>query len=121
MPISDAANINSTGVLISSTNLNALELSEDKETMSIGPGPRWGDVFNYLEFTNKTVIGGDMHLLGFLGSFLVGELVGTVSSMVWLLPVERSRLTRFEPPLNCQITVANYFVRLSSQTEQSPP
>ncbi|KAF1354469.1 FAD-binding domain-containing protein, partial [Lizonia empirigonia] len=74
MPISDAANINSTGVLISSTNLNALELSEDKETMSIGPGPRWGDVFNYLEFTNKTVIGGRYAPVGVPGLLLGGGI-----------------------------------------------
>ncbi|KAJ4336728.1 hypothetical protein N0V95_008516 [Ascochyta clinopodiicola] len=74
MPISDAANINSTGVLISSTNLNTLELSEDKETMSIGPGPRWGDVFNHLEFTNKTVVGGRLAPVGVPGLLLGGGI-----------------------------------------------
>ncbi|KAL1593647.1 hypothetical protein SLS59_009161 [Nothophoma quercina] len=74
MPISDAANINSTGVLISSTNLNTLKLSEDGETMSIGPGPRWGDVFNYLEFTNKTVVGGRLAPVGVPGLLLGGGI-----------------------------------------------
>ncbi|KNG45821.1 FAD-binding domain-containing protein [Stemphylium lycopersici] len=74
MPISDAANINSTGILISSTNLNTLQLSEDGETMSIGPGPRWGDVFNYLESTNKTVIGGRLSPVGVPGLLLGGGI-----------------------------------------------
>lgn len=74
MPIPDAANINNTGVLISSTNLNTLKLSQDGETMSIGPGPRWGDVFNYLEFTNKTVIGGRLAPVGVPGLLLGGGI-----------------------------------------------
>lgn len=74
MPISDAANINSSGVLLSSTNLNTLKLSEDRETMSVGPGPRWGDVFNYLEFTNKTVIGGRLAPVGIPGLLLGGGI-----------------------------------------------
>lgn len=74
MPISDAANINSTGVLISSTNLNTLKLSEDEETMSVSPGPRWGDVFNCLEFTNKTVIGGRLAPVGIPGLLLGGGI-----------------------------------------------
>jgi hypothetical protein len=74
MPISDAANINDTGVLISSTNLNTLKLSKDGETMSVGPGPRWGDVFNYLEFTNKTVIGGRLAPVGIPGLLLGGGI-----------------------------------------------
>ena len=72
MPISDAANINSTGVLISSTNSNTLKLSEDGETM--GPGPRWGDVFNYLELTNKTVIGGRLAPVDIPGLLLGGGI-----------------------------------------------
>lgn len=74
MPISDAANIGSSGVLLSSTNLNILKLSEDGETMSVGPGLRWGDVFNYLEFTNKIVIGGRLAPVGVPGLLLGGGI-----------------------------------------------
>lgn len=74
MPIPDAANINGTGVLISSTNLNTLSISDDKETMSVGPGPRWGDVFNYLEFTNRTVVGGRLAPVGIPGLLLGGGI-----------------------------------------------
>ncbi|KAF2852610.1 FAD-binding domain-containing protein [Plenodomus tracheiphilus IPT5] len=74
MPIPDAANINSTGVQLSSTNLNTLSLSEDKQTMSIGPGPRWGDVFEYLDDTNLTVVGGRMAPVGVPGLLLGGGI-----------------------------------------------
>jgi hypothetical protein len=74
MPIPDAANINSTGVQISSTNLNTLRLSEDKQTMSIGPGPRWGDVFEFLNGTNLTVIGGRLPPVGVPGLLLGGGI-----------------------------------------------
>lgn len=72
MPIPTAANINSTGVQISSTNLNTLKLSEDKHTMSIGPGPRWGDVFEYMDGSNLTVVGGRLAPVGVPGLLLGG-------------------------------------------------
>lgn len=74
MPISNAANINSTGVLISNTNLTTLQLSEDKETLSIGPGPRWGDVFEYMDGSNVTIVGGRLALVGVPGLLLGGGI-----------------------------------------------
>ncbi|KAK2610729.1 hypothetical protein N8I77_004135 [Diaporthe amygdali] len=74
MPIADAANINSTGVLISSSNLKTLQLSEDKETMSIGPGPRWGDVFEYMDGSNLTIVGGRLAPVGVPGLLLGGGI-----------------------------------------------
>ena len=74
MPIDNAANINSSGVLISSTNLNTLQLSADNQTMSIGPANRWGDVFDYLDGTNLTVIGGRLGAVGVPGLLLGGGL-----------------------------------------------
>lgn len=74
MPIDNAANINSSGVLVSSTNLKTLQLSEDKQTMSIGPGPRWGDVFEYMDGTNLTVVGGRLAPVGVPGLLLGGGI-----------------------------------------------
>lgn len=74
MPIADAASINSSGVQISSTNLKTLHLSSDKQTMSIGPGPRWGDVFEYLDGTNLTVVGGRLPPVGVPGLLLGGGI-----------------------------------------------
>jgi FAD/FMN-containing dehydrogenase len=102
MPIADAANIDSSGVLISSTNLNTLQLSEDKQTMSVGPGPRWGDVFEYMDGTNLTVVGGRLAPVGVPGLLLGGGIsyysykYGLASSggkikayevCLWLIPI----------------------------------
>lgn len=74
MPISDAANINAAGVLISSTNLNTLELSSDRTHLSVGPGPRWGDVYTFLNGTELTVVGGRLGPVGVPGLLLGGKL-----------------------------------------------
>lgn len=74
MPISTAANINSSGVLISSTNLNLLQLSDDKQNMSMGPGNRWFDVYSFLNATAPgiTVVGGRLAPVGVPGLLLGG-------------------------------------------------
>ncbi|KAF2036663.1 FAD-binding domain-containing protein, partial [Setomelanomma holmii] len=74
MPIPDAANINSTGVQTSSSNLKTLELSEYKQTMSIGPGPRWDDVFEYMDGTNLTILVADCPPVGIPGLLLGGGI-----------------------------------------------
>lgn len=76
MSIPDAANINSGGVLISSSNLKTLELSEDQSTVSVGPGPRWGEVYIYLDETKsgKMVVGGRYAPVGIPGLLLGGGM-----------------------------------------------
>ncbi|KAK4502960.1 hypothetical protein PRZ48_006387 [Zasmidium cellare] len=74
MPIADAANINATGVLISSTNLLTLELSEDQSYVSVGPGPRWADVYTYLNGTGLVVVGGRLGPVGVPGLLLGGGI-----------------------------------------------
>lgn len=120
MPISDAANINSTGVLISSTNLNTLKLSEDGETMSIGPGPRWGDVFNYLEFTNKTVVGGRLAPVGVPGLLLGGGI--SWYSVKHGLASSGGKIKAYEVRPSNQYDIARLtHSRLSLQMVLSPP
>jgi hypothetical protein len=100
MPIADAANINSTGVQISSTNLQTLHLSEDKQTMSIGPGPRWGDVFEYLDGTNVTVVGGRLPPVGVPG-LLLGGGISYFSSMHGLASSEgKIKAYEVSPPFS---------------------
>lgn len=76
MPIADAANIDSSGILISSTNLNTLQLSEDQQTLSVGPGNRWGDAYIYLNGTQtgKMVVGGRYGPVGVPGVLLGGGM-----------------------------------------------
>lgn len=73
MPVENAANINSTGVLISSTNLKTMQLSDDMSTLAVGPGFRWGDAYSYLNSTGtgKMVSGGRYTPVGIPG-YLIG-------------------------------------------------
>lgn len=76
MFIPTAANIGSTGVLISSTKLNTMQLSADLQTLSVGPGPRWGDAYIYLASTGtgKMVVGGRYSPVGIPGLLLGGGI-----------------------------------------------
>jgi FAD/FMN-containing dehydrogenase len=51
--------------------LNSLDVSEDLSTAFVGTSNRWGDVYNYLEHMNITVIGGRGTQVG-VGGFLLG-------------------------------------------------
>lgn len=53
-----AANIGSTGVTIDLRGLNSIELSADKKTVSVGPGAKWGQVYEKLDELNLCVAGG---------------------------------------------------------------
>lgn len=74
MPIANAANINSSGVLLSSSGLSHLQLSMDHQTVSVGPGNRWSDVYQYLEPFGLTVVGGRMGVVGVPGFLLGGGI-----------------------------------------------
>lgn len=74
MPITGAANIDSSGILISSTNLNQLTISEDRSILSTGPGNHWVDVYNYLEPYEKMIVGGRMGVVGVPGFLLGGGI-----------------------------------------------
>ncbi|KAE8149336.1 putative FAD dependent oxidoreductase [Aspergillus avenaceus] len=72
MPIANAANINSSGVLLSSFGLNQLKLSDDHSTVNVGPGNRWSDIYKYLEPYGLTVVGGRLGHVGVPGYILGG-------------------------------------------------
>lgn len=58
MPISNAANINSSGVLLSSSSLSQLILSENGSSIEVGAGNVWSQVYEYLAPFELTVVGG---------------------------------------------------------------
>jgi hypothetical protein len=69
MPVDNAANIGPEGILISSSNFTMLNLSDDRQTLSVGAGIRWPDVYTYLEPHNVIVNGiriGDVGVVGFI-------------------------------------------------------
>ncbi|THY35165.1 FAD binding domain-containing protein [Aureobasidium pullulans] len=79
MPIGDSNNINSTGVLLSSSGFKRLALSPDSSTLHVGPGNHWGDVYNFLNNTGKSVVGGRLGVVGIPG-FITG---GGISFFSW--------------------------------------
>lgn len=72
MPIADAANINSTGVLLSTAGLSQVQVSDDKKTVNVGPGNHWVDVYRGLEPYGLTVVGGRLGVVGVPGLLLGG-------------------------------------------------
>lgn len=72
MPIADAANINSTGVLVSSYGLTQVDVVDDGQTVNVGPGTHWVDVYRGLEPHGLTVVGGRLGVVGVPGLLLGG-------------------------------------------------
>lgn len=58
MTIANAANIDAPGVLIATSGLSNLILSEDQSTIEIGAGNTWSDVYRFLEAYKLVVVGG---------------------------------------------------------------
>ncbi|KAH0421950.1 FAD binding domain-containing protein [Colletotrichum camelliae] len=74
MPISNASSIDAEGILISSLNMKTLTISEDKDTVAVGPGLRWSDVYSALDGTGVTVLGGRGSPIGVPGLLLGGGI-----------------------------------------------
>lgn len=63
--------------------LNGLQLSEDRETAYVGTGNRWGAVYEWLEPSNRTVVGGRVGDVG-VGGFLLGGIHCSISNSLSL-------------------------------------
>jgi FAD/FMN-containing dehydrogenase len=71
MPIGDFNNINSSGVLLSSSGFKRLEMAADGESVHVGPGNHWAIVYEFLEPHGKVVVGGRLGIVGIPG-FVTG-------------------------------------------------
>ncbi|KAH7129250.1 hypothetical protein EDB81DRAFT_846152 [Dactylonectria macrodidyma] len=78
MPIDNAANIGSEGILIANTNLTSMAMSEDNSVVSVGAGVRWPELYAYLDEFSVTVNGIRMGNVGVVG-FLLGGGIGFFS------------------------------------------
>lgn len=67
-----AANV-AGGVTIDLGGLKGVKLNEDKTTVSIGVGERWGNVYEELEKDGLTTVGGRVATLGVTGFILGGN------------------------------------------------
>ncbi|KAI0445278.1 hypothetical protein F4803DRAFT_509159 [Xylaria telfairii] len=70
-PHPDTANIND-GVLIDLSMINELDYDAKAETVTIGAGLRWQEVYPYLDQFNVTVVGGRMPAVG-VGGLILGD------------------------------------------------
>ncbi|KAH7117579.1 putative 6-hydroxy-D-nicotine oxidase [Dendryphion nanum] len=62
------------GLLIDFAKLNAMKISDDRRTVSVGPGATWGDVYQYLDPYDVTAIGGRVPQVGVGGLMLGGGI-----------------------------------------------
>ncbi|KAI3549248.1 FAD binding domain-containing protein [Colletotrichum abscissum] len=74
MPVPGAANINSSGVLLSTQNLTGLELSDDGTSVSVASGHDWSDVYKYLSPHGLTAVGSRIGVVGVPGFLLGGGM-----------------------------------------------
>ncbi|KAK4248354.1 hypothetical protein C7999DRAFT_13716 [Corynascus novoguineensis] len=76
------SNIN-TGVLISLAKLNGMSYDEVRQTATIGPGARWGQVYAALDPFNVTVVGGRVGDVG-VGGLVLGSGLSYLSNLYGL-------------------------------------
>lgn len=74
------SSIKKPGLLIDLQKLNQITVSADKQTVSLGPGGRWGDVYAALDPYGVSVIGGRIPHVGVGGLILGG--INTLASSV---------------------------------------
>ncbi|KAF4425881.1 Bifunctional solanapyrone synthase [Colletotrichum fructicola] len=74
MPVVGYNGIGSSGVLLSTSNLTTLAVSDDKATVSVGAGHRWRDVYSYLQPYGLAVVGGRIGGVGVSGLLLGGGI-----------------------------------------------
>ncbi|CAH0027115.1 unnamed protein product [Clonostachys rhizophaga] len=74
MPVPGAANIDSTGILLATTNLTGLQLSSDLSTVSVASGHDWAEVVDYLSPHDLVVVGSRIGVVGVPGFLLGGGM-----------------------------------------------
>lgn len=108
MPVPEAAGIKD-GVLISTEKLNILRLSKDKKTAQVGPGLRWGAVYDWISSYNLGVLGGRYDPVGVPGLLLGGGINFFGSQYGW----SSSRVSNF------QVVLANGSI-IDANAQSSP-
>lgn len=67
------SSVNDAGILIDLQKMNQLTVSSDKSVVSLGPGLRWGAVYDALDPYGVSVIGGRIPNVGVGGLILGGS------------------------------------------------
>ncbi|KAF2878551.1 putative 6-hydroxy-D-nicotine oxidase [Massariosphaeria phaeospora] len=66
--------LNGPGILIDLQQLNQITVSDDRKSVVLGPGGRWGDVYQALDPYDVAVVGGRIPHVGVAGAILGGGL-----------------------------------------------
>lgn len=66
------AGVGGSGILIDLGSINQISISADHQTVSIGPGARWGDAVSFLDPYGVTVLAGRVPTVGVGGLVLGG-------------------------------------------------
>lgn len=61
------------GIQFDLVNLDHIEIADDKETVRVGPGVRWGDLFLVLEKAGVIAVGGRDYGVGVPGFIFGGK------------------------------------------------
>lgn len=69
------------GVVIDLVRMKGLEVADNKESVTIGPGWRWSDLYEALENVDLMVLGGRLGEVGVGGLLLGGMLSFYLPSM----------------------------------------
>ncbi|ESK85740.1 fad binding domain-containing protein [Moniliophthora roreri MCA 2997] len=71
MPWKGSNNIDAPGITIDMGNMNSITLTSDKKVVQLGPGNRWGPVYDALAPENLIIVGGRSNTVG-VGGYLLG-------------------------------------------------
>lgn len=83
MPIDGSNNINSTGVLLSTSSFTQLHLTHNRSRLNIGVGNRWENVYDHLLPYGRLVVGGRVGIVGVPGYFLGGGISFMANQYGW--------------------------------------
>ncbi|ESK84369.1 fad binding domain-containing protein [Moniliophthora roreri MCA 2997] len=79
MPWKGSNNIDAPGVTIDMSNMNSITLTSDKKVVQVGPGNRWGPVYDALSPDDLIIVGGRSNTVG-VGGYLLGGGISHLNS-----------------------------------------
>uniref|UniRef100_A0A0W0GBN5 FAD-binding PCMH-type domain-containing protein n=1 Tax=Moniliophthora roreri TaxID=221103 RepID=A0A0W0GBN5_MONRR len=79
MQYSNSNNIDTPGITIDMVGMNALNISADKKVIGVGPGNRWGAVYDALAPDDLIIVGGRSNTVG-VGGYLLGGGISHLNS-----------------------------------------
>ncbi|KAJ0116233.1 FAD binding domain-containing protein [Diaporthe amygdali] len=79
------ANTIDDGILLALNNVNALKVNADENTIEVGPGNKWVDVYTALHPYGQYTIGGRLKTIGVPGLTLIGGISYFLNKYGWTM------------------------------------